>query len=76
MKFIDFGGQKAAVIALDTLVIGTGCAGFNAADTLYDLGRTSNTEIPSSASRSAKSFVTMEIPALDMQYSPRLTEEV
>ena len=40
MKFIDFGGQKAAVIALDTLVIGTGCAGFNAADTLYDLGRT------------------------------------
>ena len=40
MKFIDVGGQKAAVIALDTLVIGTGCAGFNAADTLYDLGRT------------------------------------
>ena len=39
-------------------------------------GRTSNTEIFSSARRSAKSFVTMEMPALDMQYSPRLTEEV
>ena len=40
MKFIDFGGQKALVIALDTLIIGSGCAGFNAADTLYDMGRT------------------------------------
>lgn len=28
------------VIALDTLIIGSGCAGFNAADTLYDMGRT------------------------------------
>lgn len=40
MKFAECGGQKAAVISLDTLVIGTGCAGFNAADTLFDLGRT------------------------------------
>ena len=40
MKFIDICGVKTAVISLDTLVIGTGCAGFNAADTLYDLGRT------------------------------------
>lgn len=40
MNFIDIGGVRAAVISLDTLVIGTGCAGFNAADTLYDLGRT------------------------------------
>lgn len=40
MKFIDRNGQKIAIIALDTLVIGTGCAGFNAADTLYDMGRT------------------------------------
>lgn len=28
------------IITHETLVIGTGCAGFNAADTLYDLGRT------------------------------------
>jgi len=28
-------------LAFDTLVIGTGCAGYNAADTLYDLGRRS-----------------------------------
>ncbi len=40
MKFLERNGQKIAVIALDTLVIGTGCAGFNAADTLYDMGRT------------------------------------
>lgn len=40
MKFAECGGQKAAVISLDTLVIGTGCAGFNAADTLFDLSRT------------------------------------
>lgn len=39
MKFAEIDGQKIAVIALDTLVIGSGCAGFNAADTLYDLGR-------------------------------------
>ncbi len=39
MKFAETSGQKIAVIALDTLVIGSGCAGFNAADTLWDLGR-------------------------------------
>ena len=39
MKFAEISGQKIAVIALDTLVIGSGCAGFNAADTLWDLGR-------------------------------------
>ena len=39
-------------------------------------GRTSKTEMPSLASRSANSLVTMEIPALEMQYSPRLVEEV
>ncbi|MGO5095751.1 FAD-binding protein [Agathobaculum sp. LCP25S3_E8] len=33
-------GQIMPVYALDTLVVGTGCAGFNAADWLYDLGRT------------------------------------
>lgn len=32
-------GREIPVCALDTLVIGTGCAGFNAADWLYDLGR-------------------------------------
>ena len=38
-------------------------------------GRTSKTGMPSPARRSAKSFVTMEIPALDTQYSPREGEE-
>ena len=39
-------------------------------------GRTSNTGMPYSASRSANSWVVIEMPALEMQYSPRLTEEV
>lgn len=39
MKFAELNGQKIAVISLDSLIIGSGCAGFNAADTLYDLGR-------------------------------------
>ena len=39
MKFVEHDGQKIAILSLDTLVIGSGCAGFNAADTLYDLGR-------------------------------------
>lgn len=39
MNWVDINDQKLAVIALDTLVIGSGCAGFNAADTLFDLGR-------------------------------------
>ena len=39
MRFVESKGQDIAVIALDTLVIGSGCAGFNAADALFDLGR-------------------------------------
>ena len=33
-------GREIPVCALDTVVIGTGCAGYNAADSLFDLGRT------------------------------------
>ena len=33
-------GRTIPVYALDALVVGTGCAGYNAADWLYDLGRT------------------------------------
>lgn len=32
-------GRTVPVYALDALVVGTGCAGYNAADWLYDLGR-------------------------------------
>lgn len=32
-------GKHVPVYALDTVIIGSGCAGFNAADWLYDLGR-------------------------------------
>lgn len=39
-------------------------------------GRTSKTGIPYSARRSANSFVTIEMPALLIQYSPRLVDEV
>ena len=39
MKEITLGGQRVALYALDTVVVGSGCAGFNAADTLFDLGR-------------------------------------
>ena len=35
-------------------------------------GRTSLTRIPSGASRAAQSWVAIETPALEMQYSPRL----
>lgn len=38
-KKIDFDGFKLRVCETDTLVIGSGCAGFNAADWLYDLGQ-------------------------------------
>lgn len=34
-KIID--NQEIQIVSLDTIVIGTGCAGFNAADSLYDL---------------------------------------
>lgn len=33
-------GHEINIITLDTVIIGSGCAGFNAADTLYDLGIT------------------------------------
>ena len=33
-------GKAFRLILLDTAVVGTGCAGYNAADSLYDLGRT------------------------------------
>lgn len=32
------GGQILPLITLDAVVVGSGCAGFNAADWLYDLG--------------------------------------
>lgn len=37
---ISCAGMEIPVYALDTIVVGTGCAGYNAADSLYDLGRT------------------------------------
>ncbi|MGN1009076.1 MAG: FAD-binding protein [Butyricicoccus sp.] len=36
---LSLSGRTLPVYALDALVIGSGCAGFNAADCLYDLGR-------------------------------------
>ena len=36
---IDINGLQIPVIILDCAIIGSGCAGFNAADWLYDLGR-------------------------------------
>ena len=36
---LSLSGLDLPVYALDALVIGSGCAGFNAADWLYDLGR-------------------------------------
>jgi succinate dehydrogenase/fumarate reductase flavoprotein subunit len=36
---ISINGVDIPVLAMDTAIIGTGCAGFNAADWLYDLGR-------------------------------------
>ena len=36
---IDINGARLPVYSLDTLVIGSGCAGYNAADCLHDLGR-------------------------------------
>ncbi len=37
---IRAGEQTLPLISLDVAVVGSGCAGFNAADWLYDLGRT------------------------------------
>ena len=39
MNFIQIDGRKIPVKKIGTLVIGTGCAGFNAADVLYDMGK-------------------------------------
>ncbi|MGI6255912.1 MAG: FAD-binding protein [Acutalibacter sp.] len=39
MKLLSLHGQPLALYSFDTLVVGSGCAGFNAADTLWDLGR-------------------------------------
>ena len=39
-------------------------------------GRSSRTEIPASARRTAQSCVAMPSPALEMQYSPRLIDAV
>ena len=38
MKLLEWEGGRIPAEILDTVVIGSGCAGFNAADTLYDLG--------------------------------------
>lgn len=38
MEFIKIEGKNIPVKRFDTIIIGTGCAGFNAADTLYDMG--------------------------------------
>ncbi len=38
MKLLEWEGGRIPTEILDTVVIGSGCAGFNAADTLYDLG--------------------------------------
>ncbi len=40
MNPIQVSGRNIPVHFLDTLIIGSGCAGFNAADTLFDLGVT------------------------------------
>ncbi len=39
-EFIKIGENELQLVDVDVLVIGTGCAGFNAADWLYDLGVT------------------------------------
>lgn len=36
---MNIAGMDIPVCCLDTVIIGTGCAGFNAADSLFDLGR-------------------------------------
>ena len=41
MKALTLRGQPLALYSFDTLVVGSGCAGYNAADTLWDLGRRS-----------------------------------
>ncbi|MCI8442786.1 MAG: FAD-binding protein [Provencibacterium sp.] len=36
---LTLAGKEFPVISVDTLIVGTGCAGYNAADWLYELGR-------------------------------------
>lgn len=38
MNFVKVEGRNIPVFKLNTIVVGSGCAGFNAIDTLYDLG--------------------------------------
>lgn len=38
--FIKIGKLDIPVISLNTVIVGTGCAGYNAADSLYSLGQT------------------------------------
>lgn len=38
-QWIETGDHKIPVYAIETIVIGSGCAGFNAADCLYDFGK-------------------------------------
>ncbi len=38
-QYVISGGEKLPVYSFQTIVVGTGAAGFNAADTLYRLGR-------------------------------------
>ena len=37
--FVVIDGKEIPVISLNTVVVGTGCAGYNAADSLYSLGQ-------------------------------------
>lgn len=39
MERYHIAAQNVSVLSIDTVVIGSGCAGFNAADTMYDLGK-------------------------------------
>lgn len=39
MKNIKIASQNISILSVDTVVVGSGCAGLNAADTLYDLGK-------------------------------------
>jgi len=40
MKYIDIDGKKIPLFEYDAIVIGSGAAGYNAADELYSLGKT------------------------------------
>lgn len=40
MEWMDIGGHRAQLHSYDAIIIGSGCAGLNAADTLFGLGYT------------------------------------